>query len=284
MTLRAAPVSLFWYWINERHNIYLRRSRGEPKPWTDDDIFKDYKFTNVFRELDRGTVWLRENFLEPHHSDDPELLLFNVAWYRMFNLWTTGQLLGWQTNWWSDQVKTTLHAAALHDERVFTNAHIVWSEEGRSKIDAVVDYATAIWNDRNKLAKLSLQGQSLALTFNLLIDYRGIGNFIAYEIVTDLRHTRVLGNAFDIDSWANLGPGAKRGLQRLDMPCKNQMEGLSSMRELLRQANGRCFENIGSHVPSLELRDIEHSLCEFDKYCRVKFGEGTPRMTYNGRK
>jgi hypothetical protein len=30
-----------------------------------------------------------------------------------------------------------------------------------------------------------------------------------------------------------------------------------------------------------EMREIEHSLCEFDKYCRVKFKEGrTPRSIY----
>ena len=37
-----------------------------------------------------------------------------------------------------------------------------------------------------------------------------------------------------------------------------------------------------SHMPKLELRDVEHSLCEFDKYCRVKFGEGEPRSHYPG--
>jgi hypothetical protein len=62
--LTHAEESLFWYWISERHSIFLRRQEGKPKPWTDDPILRDYKFTNPFRENDRGTVWLRENFLE----------------------------------------------------------------------------------------------------------------------------------------------------------------------------------------------------------------------------
>jgi hypothetical protein len=33
-------------------------------------------------------------------------------------------------------------------------------------------------------------------------------------------------------------------------------------------------------MPSVEMRDIEHSLCEFDKYERVRLGEGRPRMKY----
>ena len=32
--------------------------------------------------------------------------------------------------------------------------------------------------------------------------------------------------------------------------------------------------------PVLELRDIEHSLCEFDKYERVRLGQGQPRSKY----
>jgi hypothetical protein len=30
----------------------------------------------------------------------------------------------------------------------------------------------------------------------------------------------------------------------------------------------------------LEMRDIEHSLCEFDKYERVRLGQGKPRSKY----
>ena len=38
--------------------------------------------------------------------------------------------------------------------------------------------------------------------------------------------------------------------------------------------------NKDSFVPVLEMREIEHSLCEFDKYQRVKNGEGKPRSIY----
>ena len=35
---RLKPVDRLIYWIRERHNIYLRRKAGKPKPWTDDEI------------------------------------------------------------------------------------------------------------------------------------------------------------------------------------------------------------------------------------------------------
>ena len=80
----------FWYMCNERHRIFLAKEAGKPKPWTDDPIFQKYKFTNVFRELDRTTIFVRENIREPLF-DDPELLLFNVALFRQ-----TGAAEGWQ--------------------------------------------------------------------------------------------------------------------------------------------------------------------------------------------
>jgi hypothetical protein len=32
--------------------------------------------------------------------------------------------------------------------------------------------------------------------------------------------------------------------------------------------------------PRWEMREVEHSLCEFDKYSRVRSGEGRPRGVY----
>ena len=51
----------FWYWINERHQIYLRK-QADPKgwPWTSDPILQEYRFCNVFRELDTVTMAFRK--------------------------------------------------------------------------------------------------------------------------------------------------------------------------------------------------------------------------------
>src|SRR4051812_18417786 len=62
---RMTPLETFWWWINERHAIYLRRQAGQPFPWTTDAILQRYRFCNVFRELDTVTVWLRQNWREP---------------------------------------------------------------------------------------------------------------------------------------------------------------------------------------------------------------------------
>lgn len=317
--LHRADESLFWYWISERHAIYLRRQRGLPKPWTDDPILRDYKFTNPFRENDRGTVWLRENFLKPHDINPEHVLAhdtncyyrrgdalincscgidnrnlselaFNICWYRMFNWWGTGELLGWQTSWDAERIKERLRVELRNGRQVFTGAHIVYSPPGQPKIDAIVDVCADLYHmcfAGDALIVSAREDRSLEAVFNGLREVHCVGGFMAYEMVTDMRHTRLLRDAKDIMTWANLGPGARRGLMRLGMPYKPEKAALNSMRELLARAHydlrAWSKETGENCLPVFELRDIEHSLCEFDKYCRVKFGEGEPRAKFNGR-
>lgn len=39
---------------------------------------------------------------------------------------------------------------------------------------------------------------------------------------------------------------------------------------------------MGDHVPAdqIDMRTIEHSLCEWDKYERVRLGQGKPRSKF----
>ena len=49
------PVSAFFDFCREREKIRLAREGGDPSPWTDDPIFQQGRFLNVFREDDRGS-------------------------------------------------------------------------------------------------------------------------------------------------------------------------------------------------------------------------------------
>ena len=83
------PIQRFFWWIEERHRIFLSKEAGLPRgKWTDDEILKTYRFTNPFRENDKTTVWFRENMREPL-KDSPEVLMATVI-FRWFNLIETG--------------------------------------------------------------------------------------------------------------------------------------------------------------------------------------------------
>lgn len=276
---RSSLVPSFFYWINERHAIYLKKAAGKPKPWTRDPILQRYKFTNVFRQLDRGTVWLTEHVLRPHAEDgDQAGLLFNIVAYRLFNWIPTGEFLGYITRWSEEKVRAGLQARHDAGIQVFTGAHMLRGENGVSKIMSHCRVLTRFWKDRTKILRKIQEESTLQAAFRIFVTYPYIGGFLAYEFVTDLRHTPILESAPDTLSWANAGPGARRGLLRIYPDLKTQGDFLGAMQQLLRFSETR----IDPHVPPLELRDIEHSLCEFDKYMRAKNGEGRPRSTYPG--
>ena len=277
MRLHTAPEELFWYWIQERHQMYRRRFEwNHPKPWTDDPILRDHRFTNVFRELDAGTVWMRENLTEPNRDRPfPEILL-NCSWYRLFNLIATGEFLGWQSDWDVEAISSKLQARKDGGTPIFTHAHVVRGENGLPKALSISQVVEEIWCRSNSILKTVREECTLESMFRELKKVYLIGDFMAYEITTDLRHTPVLEDAIDIMTWANLGPGAVKGIRRLGY---NTRDGAGAMRELLSHAP----KNLPSDFPPLEMRDMEHSLCEFDKYCRVKFNEGAKLRPYKGR-
>ena len=49
------PVSAFFDFCREREKIRFLRKNGAPDPWTEDPIFQQGRFLNVFREDDRGS-------------------------------------------------------------------------------------------------------------------------------------------------------------------------------------------------------------------------------------
>jgi hypothetical protein len=280
-------LELFFYWINERHRIWQKKELGQPWPWTDDTILQEYKFTNWNREFDAGTVWLRENWLKPY-ADHPELF-FNIVLYRHFNWIGTAEVIGFTEDWNPGKVEAKLRGMRDRKERVYTNAHMLgMTPSGADRITYSMNgVLTPLWDNIEDYEPQP--GDTLQSMFKRMKKAKGFGEFLSYEVVTDLRHTRYLNNASDIMTWANPGPGAQRGINRLygitPGPSANGVKKLfpleeyvDEMRWLLSIAPEYLIDDVLD--VGLEMRDIEHSLCEFDKYMRVKLGEGRPRVKY----
>ena len=49
------PVTSFFDFCKEREKIRIARESDKPDPWSDDPIFQQGRFLNVFREDDRGS-------------------------------------------------------------------------------------------------------------------------------------------------------------------------------------------------------------------------------------
>lgn len=85
LSLFEPHLRLFFETMYERQLIWKRRFIDKKeRPWTNNKIFQESKFTNVYRELDRNSQWQIKNILL-----DDKLSLKNLIWkmmvFRFFN-------------------------------------------------------------------------------------------------------------------------------------------------------------------------------------------------------
>jgi hypothetical protein len=278
----------------------LERDGTHEEGWTldrltEDPILARYKFCNVYRELDRVTVWIREHIREPY-SDHPKLW-FMLCAARIFN-WPPSLAELIKEGAWPDQpsfapadMTRVMSARRARGDQVETGAYMI-----RANCDTGVYYEG--WNKQRYLCEVVLghlwvnsplweellDGATIlsaVWTMFQLPFFVGWGPFMAYQAVIDMRWTRYLRDALDINSWTALGPGSRRGLNRLyGNPVSGpltQQQGLEKMVEL-RDA---LHHALAPWVPVPDLSDVQNCLCEFDKYERVRLGQGRPRSLYH---
>jgi len=289
---KMTPIDRFLWWIRERHSIYLKKEAEEPKPWTKDKVLQRYFFTNPYRENDKVTVWIRKHIRLPYAKHP--CLPFMLCVARQFNWPDTLQELIDRNAWPTKRWRPTLVAKVLDQRKkrglkVYTGAYMVRAESNRNaawyhwskNLYMATIVLGRVWDKRAEFAKW-LQTNSMEVSTRWLQAQYGWGGFMAYEVVCDLRHTKYLRKAHDVMTWANLGPGARRGLNRIHgrevKQGLSQKQGCKEMRALLSEAQSRLGD-----LPLMEMREIEHSLCEFDKYERARLGVGKMKRMYAGK-
>jgi len=290
---KKSALDRFLYWMVERHCIHLRRKKGKPKPWTDDVTLQTNFFTNPYRENDKVTVWFRDKVRDPL-KHDPRVLMATVI-FRWFNLPRTGEILlkggegdyGWLTDWDEEAVVEILAKEREQRKTIFTGAFMINSPGGRPKLEAICERISNVWKDREHLIanldhndEITLQGFHKVLT-----QFDGLGGFMAYEIVCDLRFTDILKDATDKLTWCNPGPGAIRGMYRIHGIDFRKGRNSSSPRRPKEwdEMMATLLQTVGKRttLKNIEMREIEHSLCEFDKYERARLGDGQMKRKYN---
>lgn len=288
--------------MKKRQNIYLKRKDGATPPWTDDPILQMGRFCNVFREQDTVTIWIDENIRKPYAGHSRLWFMLCIA--RYINWPPTLSYLIEHGYWPSlsgefdpELITKGLHEIANAREKVYTGAYMIRAESNPnvewyswSKHKYIAEIVLGrLWEDRQNWEELLKNKPRLEEVWEKFQQprYIGWGPFMAYEVVTDLRHTRYLYEATDIMTWANAGPGAIRGLNRMhsrELSEKPKPEDTNlEMYRIMTHMNG-SQDLWPKHWNRLEMRDIEHCLCEFDKYERVRLGEGKMRAKYDASK
>ena len=270
-------IDLLLYWVKERYSIFEKKGRGEPPPWTSDPILRTYRFCNVHRENDTVTKWIAENWRIPNSKD--EHLWFAMVVSRLFNLPETLKSINYPIPYYSPAVKNKLVARRSAHNNVFNAAYIV-STNGKAmdKIEYICDYVLQpMWNDRDWIKPKS--ADTLESFGKRLQTFNGMGSFMTGQVIADLKYAQ-LQEAADWHTFAVPGPGSLRGMRRLNgLDVKDTSLDKQWKKNLLVTMD---MINDAKIVPMVHAQDTQNCLCEFDKFLRVKNGEGAPKQIYRG--
>ena len=268
--------------IKERHAVYTRRAAGLSKPWTNDPILLNYRFCNVYRELDTQTIWFAKNWRKPA-ATDPDLWFASLV-FRFINWSETAVELGYPVPWDPYHFKTVLQSRMNVGKKVYSGAYMI-STHGvkEEKATYLASSLSKIWTRRDLVRYR--RGQSLENFHAVLSELFDVGSFIAGQVIADAKYAGAMKNAPDWWTFAASGPGSRRGLNRVlenpvDRPWK-EAAWRSTLAELQAEIDPRIE---AAYMPLLHAQDLQNCLCEFDKYERVRLGEGRPKQKYNGGK
>lgn len=273
----------YWRFAVERQNVFFRRLANEPAPWTTDPVISAHKFTNAYRASDRVSQYLIRRVI--YRDDLPSSgseVLFRTLLFKLFNKIETWELLehtfGSITfkDYKFERYDSLLSQAMRAGGRIYSAAYIM--PPGGSAFG----YPAKHQNHLRLLERMmsdDLAGQlskmrKMQPAFELLRSYPTIGDFLAYQFVTDINYSEITD--FSEMDFVVPGPGARDGIRK----CFADSAGLNEA-ELIRlmvDNQEREFERLGIRFQSLwgrrlQLIDCQNLFCEVDKYARVAHPE-----------
>jgi hypothetical protein len=269
-------------YMHERYQILLRRRSGDSYPWTKDTILQQYKFTNVLRNDDKTTRRFVEHLYLPNADRPLWNILGNAAIFRYFGRFEFAEELGWQDNFKSESIVKLARDRSARGESNYTGAYMV-TNAGRvgPKEEVLCTFIKGVWDNAKAIAdecEHTRTWESMVLGLRKLDGFGGSG-FMAKEVALD---TFVIDQWVPEDkmTWTPLGPGGRRGLNRVCGRPLNKNIAEQTMLQEISMLREHIMKNWPKKWPELSVTDIQFNLCEWDKYCRVRDGEGRPRSKY----
>ena len=269
----------YWRFAAERQAVFFRRARGERGPWTRDAVLATYKFTNAYRASDRVSQYLiRHVIYRADLPNTPREVFFRILLFKLFNKIATWEMLERSLG----PITFEAYRFAPYDEvlsramrdgrRIYSAAYIMppgSSAFGRSaKHQNHLLLLERMMEDR--LPERLAQTRSMQEGFEKLRAYPTIGDFLAYQFITDINYSEITD--FSEMDFVVPGPGARDGLRKCfaDPGGLNEPELIRLMADLQEHE----FERLGLDFESLwgrrlQLIDCQNLFCEVDKYARV---------------
>lgn len=280
LPIKPTPVfDSYWHFAAKRQDIFFNRLLNVSPPWTDDAILLEYKFTNSYRASDRVSQYLIKNVIYRNDlPNSPTEVLFRIILFKLFNKIETWELLENKLGaitYYDYKFKhydEILKQAILSKRRIYSAAYIMppggVTFGHKAKHQNHLKLIEMMMKDQlaEKLAKV----KKMQIGFELLRSYPTIGDFLAYQFITDINYSEITD--FSEMEFVIPGPGAKDGLKK----CFKDGAGLNPAELIRLMADNQEaeFERLGIKFQSLwgrrlQLIDCQNIFCETDKYARV---------------
>ncbi|HEY3319890.1 MAG TPA: nucleotide kinase domain-containing protein [Planctomycetota bacterium] len=271
----------FWRFATERQAIFFRRLRGTPPPWTEDPILAVNKFTNAYRASDRASQFLIRYVIDEGSQHINEVV-FRVLLFKIFNKIETWRLIKSKLGAISaaefdfKRYDRILTSALESGRRIFSAAYIMPSGDrdadgGRKHRSFLILLQRML---RDELPMRLADCRRMSEAFLLLRDYPMIGDFLAYQYVTDINYSSVTD--FSEREFVVPGPGARDGIRK----CFDSLGGLNETEiiKLVCERQESEFSERGLEFQTLWGRplqyiDCQNLFCEISKYARVRHPE-----------
>ena len=279
MKKRQEIYDLYWYFANERQNIFIKKLNGDTPPWTNDPILKTYKFCNSYRVNDRVSQYLLKNVIYNGKTYKDEDMLFRIILFKLFNKESTWELLLKEfkditlSTFDMKEYSKVLTNAINNNIKIYNDAYISCATKAFG-YDRKHDNHLALLNKMfiiDKVQDKILKCTNMEQAFNIIKSYPLIGNFMAYQLITDINYSNVVD--WKEDEFTVAGPGSLRGIKKCFID-KGNLSNEDIIRYMYNHQEEEFerlnldFKMIGNR--KLQLIDIQNIFCELDKYCREK--------------
>jgi hypothetical protein len=263
----------FTYFIEERYKIFLLKESKNIRPWTQDPILHQYKFTNLFREDDATSKFIF-NWVESIIDND-ELLLSNLIYARLCNkpstMLATGLILD---NFNPTKFIDVINKLGGGKTKAKVNVNSVWKgpyqvagtfvKLGYPYREQLIAFHIPKTSKLLLDAILSIKEKDISFYLDKMNDIWGYKNNIVFtQVLLDLSYLKP--DVITPDIKVPMGSGVEPLVSALCISYYTLVDKAMELWNALHPERPMLF------------KDAEHSLCEFRKYLCWKYKLSNPR-------
>lgn len=260
---------------SKRMSVWENKTNCKTQPYSDDNILNQYRFCNIYRELDRQTIKIHK-MLEPYKSDF-NLWLLNLIFCRMMCSPESVEIAGFLSFEESNNLKVYKKLSKLKSPKY-----------GSAYIFPISVIQKSEYNTRDKffcfyLPKIVKKVSSVIKTFKKVSVNEALTKIIPIfkynfrfhmtEILIDVAYQ--FPELIDLFKSFPIGPGSKPTMQRVSN--LKDLEKIAVEITSLQPFTEFSYLTFNGKKVYLSVENIEGIGCEFRKYSNLKNGKGRKR-------